>query len=111
LPRKSTNHASGSAHGLHIRFISVDFAKPSALTSSTAGELMSNSPVHCPLCNATRPAGLGLVVYDGSALVEYRCKQCGELFACGDRREQELVQLNTGNEEGSDEFSVVNESR
>jgi hypothetical protein len=67
---------------------------------------MSNSPVHCPLCNATKPAGLGLVVYDGSALVEFRCKQCGELFACADQREQELVQLSADSDEDTD-FSTA----
>jgi hypothetical protein len=67
---------------------------------------MSNSPVHCPLCNATKPAGLGLVVYDGSALVEYRCKQCGELFACADQRGQELVQLSADSEEDTDRIAT-----
>ena len=63
---------------------------------------MSNA-IHCPLCNATKPAGLGLVVYEQSALLECRCRGCGEIFFASDRREEALVQLAKNNDDDDDD--------
>lgn len=45
-----------------------------------------NSPRHCPLCNGTAINGQGAVHMDGSTLVQYRCRGCGELFFGPDKR-------------------------
>lgn len=44
------------------------------------------SATHCPLCNTADVSGLGLVVIDAMALVQYRCNMCGELFFEPDKR-------------------------
>lgn len=53
---------------------------------------MTKKTIYCPLCNAKKVHGLGLVIYESSALVEYRCRVCGELFFMPDQRERETVQ-------------------
>lgn len=63
---------------------------------------MSNSPIHCPLCNTKKVSGLGLVIYEQSALVEYRCRGCGELFFLADQRGQLPVQTSEQNTSSSD---------
>jgi hypothetical protein len=45
-----------------------------------------NGPRHCPLCNGTAINGQGAVHMDGSTLVQYRCRGCGELFFGPDKR-------------------------
>lgn len=86
---KSSKHAIHTAQRLH---------GPGTF-QLTCGDVMPNSAIHCPLCNATKASGLGLVVYDQTALVQYRCRHCGELFFAGDRRDDELVQLRAGHED------------
>ena len=68
---------------------------------------MSNSAIHCPFCDATKAAGLGLVVYEASTLVEYRCTGCGELFFCCDRREQALVPIGADADSASEHLLSV----
>lgn len=43
---------------------------------------------HCPYCNSTAVVGLGAAFMHDAALavVEMRCRQCGELFISDDRR-------------------------
>lgn len=48
--------------------------------------------IHCPLCNTTQVDGQGLVLIDGAPLVQYHCKDCGELFFLPDRRNELLPQ-------------------
>lgn len=48
--------------------------------------------IHCPLCNTTAVDGQGLVLIDGAPLVQYCCKNCGELFFQPDRRNEALIQ-------------------
>ena len=47
---------------------------------------MSKTVIHCPLCDATTVAGLGALRREGVILVEFRCRQCGELFYVNDKR-------------------------
>lgn len=48
--------------------------------------------MHCPYCDETRVAGLGLVLLSGAPLVQYRCERCGELFFVSDRRTEKPAQ-------------------
>ena len=54
---------------------------------------MPKSAIHCPFCNAQKAIGLGLVVFEQSPLVQYRCGGCNELFFLTDQREQKLTQI------------------
>jgi len=54
---------------------------------------MPKSVIHCPLCDAQKVIGLGLVVFEQSALVQYRCGGCNELFFLTDQRNQKLTQI------------------
>jgi transposase-like protein len=57
---------------------------------------VSDKPIHCPLCNTKHVVGLGLVIYAQAALVEYRCRHCGEIFFRSDQRGQLAAQLSEG---------------
>lgn len=67
--------------------------------------IMSNS-IHCPLCNTKKVMGLGLVIYEQSALVQYKCCDCSELFFLPDQRGQLPTQI----AEQSDQVSVTGAS-
>lgn len=43
---------------------------------------------HCPYCNSTAVVGLGatFMMEASQAVVEMRCRHCGELFYSDDRR-------------------------
>jgi DNA-directed RNA polymerase subunit RPC12/RpoP len=60
------------------------------------GMTLSNNSIHCPLCNTKHVVGLGLVIYSQAALVEYRCRHCGEIFFRTDQRGQVPAQLSEG---------------
>lgn len=49
--------------------------------------------MHCPYCDATSVAGIGLVLLAGEPLVQCRCQRCGALFFAADRRGDRLLQL------------------
>lgn len=51
------------------------------------------SPVHCPYCNGTHVAGMGMVIFHKAALVQYRCVRCGERFFQPDKRTGEVATL------------------
>lgn len=54
---------------------------------------MPTSAIHCPLCNAQKVIGLGLVVFEQLPLVQYRCGGCDELFFLTDQRNHKLTQI------------------
>ncbi|MDB6060821.1 MAG: hypothetical protein JWM78_924 [Verrucomicrobiaceae bacterium] len=52
---------------------------------------MKAAAIHCPRCNTSKVNGQGLVIYENSPLVQYRCRDCGELFFLPDQRTNELI--------------------
>lgn len=51
---------------------------------------MTSNGTHCPFCNGTKVAGMGMVIFHNAALVQYRCLVCGERFFQPDKRSAEI---------------------